>query len=147
MRIEEFKEKYEEAKLSRPKVFEYMQIDPLASERELNDVEDWMACRFENSHRSFLKLFGGGEFGLGLIFSANKESEWYIPSQFRNLLLSPSEFFPVSDNFAGDVYGFEIRNGKCLTPLKVFDHESSKLKETMFSDVYEFMDRYALRPA
>jgi len=147
MNLEDFKVRYQKARQERPKVFEYMQIDPPASDVELDAVEEIMGCTFENSHRAFLKEFGGGEFGLGLLFSANEQSEWYVPSQVSNQSLPADRFFPVSDNFAGDIYGFEVINGRCVAPLKVYDHETSELKDTEFADVYEFMDRYALRPA
>ena len=141
MNLEEFKLRYEEAKSERPKVFEYMQIDPPASDSELDAVEEAMGCPFEMSHREFLKTFGGGEFGLGLLFSANEQSEWHVPSQVLNQQLPSNQFFPVSDNFAGDIYGFEIIEGKCVAPLKVYDHESAELKDTKFNNVFEFMDR------
>ena len=143
----EFQQRLAEARQERPKVFAVTVSDAPASDSQIETLENLLGCSLESSHREFLREFGGGEFGFGVLFSADPESEWYVHAQLEQSGLDASSFVPVSDNFAGDVYGFRVRNGRCERPMVIWDHEIGGIREAGFNDVYEFMDRYALRPA
>jgi hypothetical protein len=147
MTKDEFKQRLVEARQERPKVFEAAVSDAPASDRQIESLERLLGFSLEDSHREFLQKFGGGEFGFGVLFSADPESEWYVYTQLKQSGLDASSFVPVSDNFAGDAYGFRVERGRCKKPVVVWDHEIGGIRETDFGDVYEFMDRYALRPA
>ncbi|BCU78069.1 SMI1/KNR4 family protein [Luteolibacter sp. LG18] len=142
----EFHQKLIEAKQQRPKVFGSTTPDPLASDDQIDTLENIIGCKLEGSHREFLQEFGGGDFGFGVLFCANPESEWFLVSHLNQRSRDLS-FIPVSDDFAGGVYGFLAKNGRCEPPLLVLDHESGDLIKTDFHNVFDFMDRYALRPA
>jgi hypothetical protein len=147
MTKEEFRQRLVEARQERPKVFEVTVSDAPASDVQIESLERLLGCSLESSHREFLKEFGGGEFGFGVLFCADSESEWFICNQLERAGLDAISFVPVSDNFAGDIYGFAVNDGKCERPLMIFDHEIGVLRNSGFADVFEFMDRYALRPA
>lgn len=120
---------------------------PPASDDQIEALERLLGCSLESSHKEFLQVFGGGEFGFGMLFCADPDSEWFVAAQLQELDSDVSSFVPVSDNFAGDVYGFLVKDGKCEGPLVIWDHEIGAVRRTEFDDVFEFMDRYALRPA
>jgi hypothetical protein len=45
----------------------------------------------------------------------------------------------VSDNGAGDDYGFAVRAGRCAPEVLVLDHETGTLEPTAHTDSLEFL--------
>ena len=76
----------------------------------------------------------GGYFAFTIIFSVSDGSEWYILSQTQAIsLLEKHHFLAVSDNQAGDYYGFKVNAGWCESKIAVYDHDSFEVKDTEYN--------------
>lgn len=101
----------------------------------------------EESYRQFLIAYGGGEIEFEVLFSADPQSDWYLPRQLARAINLPKDFLPVTENFCGDYYGFIVTEGKCRPPILRWDHESQEIKSITQKDIFEYMAQFALQPA
>jgi hypothetical protein len=145
MTLEEFCTTESEARRSKPKLFLTGVPDRKASESDLGTVENSLAVRLPESYRSFLTVFGGGRFGFVTIFSADQESEWYLPRQQAAAGL-PDGLVPFSDDFAGGLYVFRCAAGNRGDTVFYWTHEDG-ISRTEFPDIFSFLARYAFSPA
>jgi hypothetical protein len=147
MTAEEFRNIDARYRTEKPKLFRLASSDPRASEEQLDEIEARMGVKLPVSYRTFLKEFGGGEFGLTDVFSANPESEWYLPARNADAAsYLPEGLLPFSDDFAGGLYVFEIKGG--LAEERVFYwNQDGGLVPTDFCDVFEFVAKHAYEPA
>ena len=121
-----------------------LETDPPASEEEISTAETVLGARFPPSYRRFLAEYGGGYFAFANVFSVRADSEWSVVE--RNRALAVSGFVAISDNEAGDVYGFEVVDGRCRPQIVLREHdEEGALKATPFADLTEFLAKVALK--
>lgn len=144
---ETFERKLAEAKVKFPGAFKLAAPDPPASAAQVRNLEETLAVSLEESHKDFLMAFGGGEIGFEVLFSADAQSEWYLPRQIALARCLPKNYIAITSNFCGDYYGFEAIEGKCVPPLLRWEHETGVVEPTEYQDVFEFMACFALRPA
>ena len=81
MTMDEFNEIHEFHKRQKPSLFEPTTSDRLATEVQLKRVEDEIGVRLPASYRGFLQSYGGGYIGFTNIFSADPDSDFYLPLQ------------------------------------------------------------------
>jgi len=119
--------------------------DNKASVEQLTEVERALGVRLPVTYRDFLSEFGGGTFGLCTVFSADPASEWYLPRKHREALrYLPGGLLAFSDDFSGGYYVFQVANA-CAQEKVVYWNTDGGLVPTMFSNVLEFVARYAYR--
>ncbi len=82
MNIDEFRAIDQEARLSKPKLFSLATPDALASVEALDNLQRAIGVILPISYRGFLNEFGGGNFGLVTVFSADPNSEWFLPNKY-----------------------------------------------------------------
>lgn len=148
MTLDEFRRIDAEARRSTPKLFEFGASDKTATPEMLEKVEAELGRALPASFRGFLGAYGGGEFGLVTVFSADSESEWFLPkkaAEFRAYL--PPELTPFSDDFAGGVYAFKADTAGVLEDRVWCWSTDEGAKPTHFADALEYIARYAFRPA
>jgi SMI1-KNR4 cell-wall len=117
--------------------------DPPATDKAISELEKIIGFALSSTYRAFLREFGGGEYGLVTIFSANLGSEFYLGAKIveTNGYL-PANLMPFSDDFAGGLYVLKVTNGQAHEPV-MYWNEDGGLLPTEFGDVLEFIARYA----
>lgn len=122
-----------------------LESDPKATDLEIKEVEILLSVKLPDEYKKFIKNFGGGYFAFSNIFSVNKESEWYIVNQNKNIgLFDTLGFLAISDNEVGDYYGFKIENRVCGSSIHFYDHEINFLEITEYKNLYEFIIKVGL---
>lgn len=147
MGLDEFRAADRAARVATPKLFILAPPDRPATERELEQAEQAISAELPDSYRAFLREFGGGSYGLITVFSADPTSEWFLGArvmQARAYL--PTHLLPFSDDFAGGLYVFEIAEGQASEAVWYWNGDGG-LTRTEFSDVLQFIARYAYQPA
>lgn len=121
-----------------------LESEPLASESDISTAEAALGVRLPNSYRDFVRTYGGGFFAFGNVFSVAVGSDWNIVEKNRQTKIPA--FLVVSDNGAGDYYGFSVVDQVCGERIYLWDHESpQKVAETSFDNLFDFLMVSALR--
>lgn len=125
--------------LKYPKLFQLSPCDPLASERQLQDLEAKIGANLPRDFREFLRFYGGGIFGLASIFSADPDSDYYLADHqdYASQFL-PEGCIVISEDNAGGCYFVRVQDGEISDSIWYWnlDREPARLK---FSNIYEFV--------
>lgn len=125
-----------------PKLFLLSTPDRPATEAELDMVEGTLKARLPPAYKAFLKEFGGGSFGLAIIFSADPDSEYYLPKKQSEVAwYLPSDMLAFSDDFAGGNYVLKVHGGQALESVFYWNQDGG-LVSTPFENVLEFVARW-----
>lgn len=117
--------------------------DPPATEAEIAIAESSLSVALPSAYRDFVRVFGGGYFMLGNVFSVSEGSEWNIVK--RNQEFPVRGFVSVSSNGTGDCYGFQVVDGACVDAVSFWDHEARDyMPATPYSDLLEFLTATAI---
>ncbi len=147
MNIDEFRAIDQEARLSKPKLFSLATPDALASVEALDNLQRAIGVILPISYRGFLNEFGGGNFGLVTVFSADPNSEWFLPNKYDEARrYVEKRMLPYSDDFAGGLYVLEIVDGLAKEPVFYYNVDGGLIK-TGFVTMLDFVARYAYEPA
>lgn len=145
MNFEEFKLVIETIKIEKPLWFE-LDSDSLLDNIQIKELEDYYQLELPIEYKQFLKEYGGGYFAFIVIFSGDKNSDWYIIKKNNELgLLKTYNFLAISDSETGDFYGFKVNNNKCETRISVYLHEENNVKETKYEDFYQYVIKLGLQ--
>lgn len=93
----------------------------------------------------FLREYGGGDFAFLTLYSMDPDSEVNLVAQNNRPWLARTDFVAVSDNGAGDYYGFRVRDGRCAEPVVLLDHETGEVRDTGYADILTFVLGVGLR--
>lgn len=147
MTLDDLVEIDESYRARKPNLFRLSTPDRRATEAMLSEVEHELGIELTESYKGFLRQFGGGSYGLVVVFSADVSGEWYLPrmqSEARRYL--PENLLAVSDDFAGGNYVLRVNSGKSVDPLLYWNADGG-LSSTPFESVLEFVARFAYEPA
>ncbi len=143
MKLDEFRVIFQKARRAKPKLFLMILPDPAASEQALNVLEAAIGVRLPDSYRSFLREFGGGNFGLTSLFSADPKSDWYLGAKLEEARgYLPTDLLAFSDDFAGGLYVFEVVAGQAMEPVLYWNHDGGVVR-SRYTNVLEFVARNA----
>lgn len=143
MNIDEFKVIDAVARRKNEKIFRLSIPNACASEASVKEMECALGINLPDGYREFLKEFGGGNFGLTTIFSADSSSEWYLPDrQAEASAYLPEGLLAFSDDFAGGMYVLQETKG-CAADQVLYWNQDGGLVRTPFKDVLEYIARYA----
>ncbi len=147
MNLDEFKVILHEAHLAKPKLFLMALPDSTASEEALKRLEVAIGVRLPKSYRSFLREFGGGNFGFTSVFSADQNSDLYLGAKFEEVRgYLPVDLLAFSDDFAGGLYVFEVVAGQALERVFYWNQDGG-LVRTQYANALEFVARNAFGAA
>ena len=108
-------------------------------------LEKTLFIELPGEYKTFLQAFGGGYFAFVIVFSATKGSEWNLVAQNEQAgVLEKYSFLAISDNEAGDYYGFKVEDGVCDSKISFFDHEDGSVKETKYENLFEYLIKEGL---
>jgi hypothetical protein len=143
MNFDEFKKIVEQKKSSNP-VWFAMAADELPSDSDFSDASNKLGAKLPIDYIDFISEYGGGYFALSNVFSLDVESDWNICLQNHNYDVVRKGHVLISDNGSGDFYGFKIEKDLCLPEIRFYDHESQTWGDTEFSNIYEYLVKFAL---
>jgi len=147
MTLEEFRDIDHRGRADDPALFSLSSPDRRAEVVDIAGVENVLKLSLPQSYRSFLMEFGGGSYGLTTIFSADQNSEWYLPTkQSVASQYLPRDLLAFSDDFAGGLYVLNVINGKAEDRVFYWNQDGG-LVPTKFGNVFEFVARNAYEPA
>jgi hypothetical protein len=143
MKIDEFKNFDMAGRSARVKVFESIPPSPPAKESEIAALESSIGVKISSSFREFLMAFGGGNYGLSVIFCADDASEWYLPRQMQEVgAYLPVNFLPISNDFTGGIYCQKIENKQATDKIWYWNTDGG-LTETECLDVFDLVSKTA----
>jgi hypothetical protein len=147
MTVEELQRLDARYRQQKANLFRLATPDQAATEAQLAEVEHAVGVRLPQSYRAFLREFGGGDYGLETFFSADPNSEWYLPvKQGEASRCLPEGLLAFSDDGAGGYYVFKVLNGQAQEAVFYWNQDGGE-SPTEFQDVIEFVARYAYEPA
>ena len=115
-----------------------MDTDEKSSDDEIVKVEEILNVKLPKEYVEFLLNFGGGYFAFSNVFSGQSDSEWYVVLQNERAQIN-TNFVAVSDNGAGDYYGFKVVGGICESKVYIYDHEQKSINVTKYANLYEYL--------
>ena len=143
MDYNDFEEIVLKKKEEKPIWFEMDSLE-IASIDEIEGVEYELKVKLPIEYSEFVRNYGGGYFAFTKVYSADASSEWNIVENNKKAEFN-EKFIAVSDNGAGDYYGFEVIEGICNSVVSVYDHDQNMVAETKYQDFYEFLCEIGLR--
>lgn len=148
MTLEEFREIDRQGRNADPGLFSLSSPDKCASTRDIEDAEKLLQVVLPGTYRSFLKGFGGGSYGLTTIYSADQNSEWYLPSkQIEASSYLPPNLLAFSDDFAGGVYVLKVADDGTANEGVFYWNQDGGLVQTDYADLFEFVAKFAYESA
>jgi SMI1 / KNR4 family. len=135
-----FNEVIKKAKAKEPLLFE-LEHDDIPTMENIIHLQKQYQITLPEKYIQFLLRFGGGYFGYTNIYSLDENSYFFIfnhnPAIIKDLLF-------IADNECGDFYAFRIQGDKCSEKIVFYDHEDNTIKDTNFSDVFEYLVKIGL---
>jgi hypothetical protein len=139
MEFNQFIEHVNRLKASNP-IWFGLDADPAGTAAEIEFVEKQLNISLPEDYKKFIEVFGGGYFAFTIIYSVSVGSEWSIVNQNQSMeLLEKHHFLAVSDNQAGDYYGYKNDSECSEKTLFVYDHEDRQVKPTKYQDLFEYL--------
>lgn len=145
MTFDELKKLDRDARQTKPNLFSLTNQDTPSTDAMVENLQCITGVRLPTSYQMFLKEFGGGAFGLTVIFSSNPGSEWYLAKKYEeSKRWLRGRFLPFSDDFAGGLYLLEIVDGQAHEPVLYFNTDGG-IKPTEFATIFDYIARYAYK--
>jgi hypothetical protein len=121
--------------------------DPPATDEQVTAAEEALGVKLPPEYIQFVKRYGGGEFGLGTVYSVD-DGEFNIVERNREYYLPFPGFVAISPNDMGDYWGVECDGGRCSSTVRFLDHETESLAgedvAEPYDDLFEFLRDTAL---
>lgn len=136
--FDEFVELVEEVHAIRPRWFEDVPADATATRQQLREAQARLGVELPDAYVAFVQRYGGGAFAFQEIYSLDPASPVNLLRQ-NSPPWSRPDFVAISDNGAGDLYGFAVRDGRCDAEVLWLDHETGTLAPTGHDDLLEFL--------
>lgn len=137
----EFIDIVEQVKKSKPILFE-LEHDKCVSENEIVCFESANSMILPIEYKQFVLEFGGGYFGFVNMYSLDLDSSFYLLANQNGI---PDGYLAISDNGCGDYYVIKFNTGNVASKVMFFEHESQKIVETDYEDIYEYLVVEGLR--
>lgn len=143
MDLTEFKKKVFEEKIKNPILFE-LEADCISTSEQINEMELYYKIKFPSSYRDFLAEYGGGYFAFILVYSIDRNSPFYLPSNVNIEFVLKEKFLPIIDLETGDLAGFRINDGVCEDSVVIYNHENKIIKDLNIG-LFEFILMYGVK--
>ncbi|OCA87943.1 hypothetical protein A8F94_08940 [Bacillus sp. FJAT-27225] len=138
MNYNEFLKIVNEARDKRP-IWLELESEPKAKDYQIEKAEKVLSLTLPDEYKSFVKDFGGGYFAFTTLFSVSP-GDWNIVSLNKELgFMKTHSFLAVSDVGTGDFFGFSIERGVCGSRIMFYDHETNKVEETNYENLFDYL--------
>lgn len=143
MTLSDFHALHRQKRAERPKIFELAQPDRAATADQITALENDLGIRLPPSYARFLEAYGGGEFGLAIIFSADPVGRYFLIREQRKARdLIPANCLAFSDDHSGGWYVFPVEDGMAGDAVSYWNTDGG-LTRTEFSNIFEFLAQHA----
>lgn len=142
--LDEFERAVAEARDAHPQWFA-LPSDESPGDEQVAAQQAQLGAQLPQEYLDFVRVFGGGDFAFLAVYSLDEGSDLNIVTRNAEPWLSRSDFVAISDNGAGDYYGFAVQDGRCSPEVLLLDHESGELRPTGHADFFEFALAKGLR--
>ena len=147
MTLDDFVELDERYRVAKPSLFRLSTPDRPATESMIASTEKQLGIRLPESYKGFLRRFGGGNYGLVVVFSADPEGDWYLPRmQLEAERYLPKSLLAFSDDFAGGNYVLGVEEGWSTEPVRYWNADGG-LSSTPYATILDFIARFAYEPS
>ena len=133
----------EKAKATNPRLF-MLDADEPASDRQIAQAEHTLGVLLPECYKQFVKAFGGGYFGLSLVYSLDEIGDFCLLRCNTAESVARYGYVAVIDFENGDMAGFRVENDRCSEQLWHYDHESGQLEELPYENLFAFLAENAL---
>ncbi len=137
MNLEDFQAAVAQARDAHPQWFA-LPADGSPDGEQVVAQQAQLGAALPNEYLDFVRAFGGGDFAFLAVYSLDADSDLNIVTKNSEPWLSRPDFVAISDNGAGDYYGFMVQDGRCSREVLLLDHESGELRPTGHADFFEF---------
>lgn len=117
-----------------PRLFA-LESDNRANTETIEVIEKHYDVLFPNSYKDFVSQYGGGYFGLIVVYSCDCNGMFYIKSNALKEWVLEKSFLPVID--------FETEDGICQNMVSLYSHEEEEVCELQM-DFYDALLKYGL---
>lgn len=143
MELSDFKKLDLLKRLEKKEMFNATPPDDIAEDSDISVLEEKIGVKLSEKYKQFLVNFGGGSYGLVVIFSADKNSEWYLPAQLeKSKSYLPENCLPISDDFSGGFFCQLLENSCALEEIYYWNFDGGFLK-TEYPDIFTFVGEAA----
>lgn len=111
-----------------------------AQDYQVAKAESQLGVLLPKKYKEYVNTFGGGYFAFANIFSVTGDSECYIckrNEEARNYL--PKNYVAISDDEAGGMYGYVVREGVCGDEIFYWNHDDGSISKTAYDDLFEYL--------
>jgi hypothetical protein len=145
MDIKEIVDLYEEYS-SKSEVFkdnEYVHRDSVVTNEVIASIEKDLKLKLPKSYIDFCKNLGGGYFGYAIIFSLDREGDFFLLKMLEELKnYIPFNALPISDDQTGGFYCFLIGDDSVVSENLCYVDESGNA-ENMNLSFFEMIRKRA----
>lgn len=146
MTYDEFERGFQQVLAEHPLWFD-LERDAPASVSDIRQAERDLGVMFPAAYKEFVSSLGGGYFGFSNVYSVQQDSEWNIVTVNRDADLIRRGILVVSENGAGDFYGFKVEGSIATSEIVFADHEEEyAISPTEYSDLFEYLVDKAFSP-
>jgi hypothetical protein len=145
MTRDEFRKLVEQARAEHARRFE-RPADARPDDAEVEAHQEELKSRFPAEYLDFLREWGGGHFGFMVAYSMDRSSKLDVVTKNSVEWLGREDFVAVSDNGAGDYYGFRVEDGTCRPEVVRFDHETGEIGSPRADDWFACAAEHGLQP-
>lgn len=119
--------------------------DRIASDDDIDQIEDHYCLKLPESYKLFLKKYGGGYFAYTVVYSCDSDSVFFISKNVTKEWVDKYDLFPVIDLETGDLGVFKVNDGVCEDLVYVFVHGEEKVEKHGDHDFLQALVKYGLK--
>ena len=131
----------DECRAKKPILFG-LEHDKVLCVEEIVSFENTAHITLSDKYKEFIMYYGGGYFGYANIYSLDENSNFYL---LKHNAVPFDKYVRIADNGCGDYYLHCIKDGKCIEPLFIYDHETKNVTPSMYKDVFEYLVAVGLK--
>ena len=145
MTLDDFRLLEQRFQREKPKVFQLASPDRPATSDQILAVESAVGARLPDVYRSFLREFGGGEYGFLKVFSADPQGHYYLPRRQREASrYLPPGLLAISDDSAGGFYALRVVDSRAEDEVRYWNIDGGEIG-VLFGDILDFVAHHAFR--
>jgi hypothetical protein len=122
-RFEHFNRLIDSASQEQP-IWFALEPDQPPSAGQIEHAQQQLNCLLPEDYLSFISRYGGGYFGLGIVYSLDEASDFNLIQRNQQCAHLRGAHVVFSDNGCGDLYGFPISKGHCLPQVSIYLHDN-----------------------
>lgn len=138
-----FKKLVEKTRKEHPAWFG-IESDACPTDNDLIEAERKLNTTLHSDYKRFILEYGGGYFAFSNVYSLEVGSDWNIVDINYKYAGICDKYVLISENGAGDFYGFKVVEGVCEPKIYFYDHERETWQESPYHNLFDYLEKTAL---